>query len=86
MYRNAIANITEPSHTDISEVIIMEELNVSQLLVFKKPEEEGPLVRGGHADALVVHATNAVKNGMNFDLGLCYNVYLSHTLLSFIYF
>lgn len=43
----------------------MEELNVSQWLVFKKPEEDGPLVRGGHADALVVHATNAVKNGIN---------------------
>lgn len=69
MYRNAISNITEPSHSDISEVIIMEELNVSQLLVFKKPEEEGPLVRGGHADVLVVHATNAVKNGMIFNLG-----------------
>jgi len=50
-------------HTDSNEVNIMEELNVSQWLVFKKPEEDGPLVRGGHADALVVHATNAVKNG-----------------------
>jgi len=45
----------------------MEELNVSQWLVFKKPEEDGPLVRGGHADALVVHATNAVKNGMYYE-------------------
>lgn len=45
----------------------MEELNVSQWLVFKKPEEDGPLVRGGHADALVVHATNAVKNGIIFN-------------------
>jgi len=46
----------------------MEELNVSQWLVLKKPEEDGPLVRGGHADALVVHATNAVKNGMHYKL------------------
>lgn len=46
----------------------MEELNVFQWLVFKKPEEDGPPVRGGHADALVVHATNAVKNGSYFSL------------------
>lgn len=57
--------IEQPLQTDISEVNIMEELNVSQWLLFKKPEEDGPLVRGGHADALVVHATNAVKNGNN---------------------
>lgn len=63
-------NITEPPKTDINEVSIIEELNVSQWLVFKKPEEDGPLVRGGHADALVVHATNAVKNGKYHKL--CY--------------
>jgi len=62
--RDITPSTTEQSlHTDCSEVNIMEELNVSQWLVFKKPEEDGPLVRGGHADALVVHATNAVKNG-----------------------
>lgn len=62
--RDITPSTTEPSLlTDSSEVNIMEELNVSQWLVFKKPEEDGPLVRGGHADALVVHATNAVKNG-----------------------
>lgn len=60
-------NMIEPPKTDISEVSIMEELNVSQWLVFKKPEEDGPPVRGGHADALVVHATNAVKNGANYE-------------------
>ncbi|VVC29961.1 Hypothetical protein CINCED_3A024353 [Cinara cedri] len=65
--QDVLSNITEPSHTNISEVNIMEELNVSQWLVFKKPEEEGPLVRGGHADALVVHATNAVKNDFMYQ-------------------
>lgn len=63
-YRHTPSSATEPTQTDVSENNIMEELNVSQWLVFKKPEEDGPLVRGGHADALVVHATNAVKNGM----------------------
>jgi len=62
------STIEQPLKTDISEVNIMEELNVSQWLLFKKPEEDGPLVRGGHADALVVHATNAVKNGNNSKL------------------
>lgn len=68
----------EPPKTDISEVSIMEELNVSQWLVFKKPEEDGPPVRGGHADALVVHATNAVKNGMHCEflyyLTVCFDL------------
>ncbi|XP_025190430.1 guanine nucleotide-releasing factor 2 isoform X1 [Melanaphis sacchari] len=59
--------IEQPLQTDISEVNIMEELNVSQWLLFKKPEEDGPLVRGGHADALVVHATNAVKNDFMYQ-------------------
>jgi len=64
LFRDITPSTTEqPLQTDISEVNIMEELNVSQWLVFKKPEEDGPLVRGGHADALAVHATNAVKNG-----------------------
>lgn len=65
-YRDATSTVTEPPQTDVSEVNIMEELDVSQWLLFKKPEEDGPLVRGGHADALVVHATNAVKNGLYF--------------------
>lgn len=30
-------------------------------LVFKKPNEEGPDVRGGHTDALIIHATKSQK-------------------------
>jgi hypothetical protein len=41
----------------------MDEVEVSQWLVFKKPEEDGPDIRGGHLDALIVHATKANKNG-----------------------
>lgn len=58
----------------------MEELNVSQWLVFKKPEEDGPLVRGGRADALVVHATNAVKNGKHLKLKLKIKIFKSYHL------
>lgn len=38
-------------------------LDISHLLVFKKTEEEGPDIRGGHPDALFIHATKANKNG-----------------------
>lgn len=59
----------------------MEELNVCQWLIFKKPEEDGPLVRGGHADALVVHATNAVKNGTYYILNILLYVFIYKMLL-----
>ena len=41
----------------------LEELDVSKYLVIKKADEEGPDVRGGHPDALIIHATKANKNG-----------------------
>ncbi|KAK2581004.1 hypothetical protein KPH14_006055 [Odynerus spinipes] len=41
---------------------ILEELDISKYLVFKKPEEEGPDIRGGHPDALLIHATKANKH------------------------
>ncbi|XP_076654359.1 C3G guanyl-nucleotide exchange factor isoform X6 [Halictus rubicundus] len=42
---------------------ILEELDVTKYLVFKKPDEEGPDIRGGHPDALLIHATKANKHG-----------------------
>ncbi|XP_078044490.1 C3G guanyl-nucleotide exchange factor isoform X5 [Augochlora pura] len=41
---------------------ILEELDVTKYLVFKKPDEEGPDIRGGHPDALLIHATKANKH------------------------
>lgn len=41
----------------------MEKLTVDEYLVFKKPEEEGPDIRGGSIDALIIQATKATKNG-----------------------
>uniref|UniRef100_A0A182W8D2 CRK SH3-binding GNRP n=1 Tax=Anopheles minimus TaxID=112268 RepID=A0A182W8D2_9DIPT len=41
---------------------LMEELDVSNYLVFKKENEEGPDVKGGHPDALIIHATRVQKN------------------------
>ncbi|XP_053678849.1 guanine nucleotide-releasing factor 2 [Anopheles nili] len=41
---------------------LMEELDVSSHLVFKKENEDGPDVKGGHPDALIIHATRVQKN------------------------
>ncbi|KAI4497062.1 hypothetical protein M0802_007808 [Mischocyttarus mexicanus] len=41
---------------------ILEELDISKYLIFKKPDEEGPDIRGGHPDALLIHATKANKH------------------------
>jgi Rap guanine nucleotide exchange factor 1 len=41
----------------------LEQLDITKYLVIKKPDEEGPDVRGGHPDALIIHATKANKNG-----------------------
>ncbi|XP_043276526.1 guanine nucleotide-releasing factor 2 isoform X3 [Venturia canescens] len=43
---------------------ILEELDISKYLVFKKPEEDGPDIRGGNPDALLIHATKANKHGL----------------------
>ncbi|XP_050532986.1 guanine nucleotide-releasing factor 2 isoform X2 [Daktulosphaira vitifoliae] len=58
---------SETPQDDLKKINIIEQLNVSNWLLFKKPEEDGPLVRGGHADALVVHATNAEKNDFMYQ-------------------
>lgn len=41
----------------------LEHLDITKYLVIKKPDEEGPDIRGGHPDALIIHATKANKNG-----------------------
>ncbi|XP_058442938.1 guanine nucleotide-releasing factor 2 isoform X6 [Malaya genurostris] len=40
---------------------LMEELDVSSHLVCKKENEDGPDVKGGHPDALIIHATRVQK-------------------------
>lgn len=42
---------------------VLDELDIGRFLVYKKAEEEGPDIRGGHPDALIIHATKANKNG-----------------------
>ncbi|RZB41593.1 guanine nucleotide-releasing factor 2, partial [Asbolus verrucosus] len=55
------SEIGEVSRCDID---LMDELNVDQWLVMKKPDEEGPDIRGGAIDALIIQATKATKNGV----------------------
>ncbi|XP_046735450.1 guanine nucleotide-releasing factor 2 isoform X2 [Diprion similis] len=50
---------------------ILEELDISKYLVLKKPEEDGPDIRGGHPDALIIHATKANKNDLSKYSTLC---------------
>ena len=54
--------MVEEEEDDDSERL-MDMLDVKDHLVLKKPGEEGPDIRGGSSDALVVHATTAAKNG-----------------------
>lgn len=55
IYQDSIVEINAPDP--------LAEVDVSQWLVFKRPDEDGPDIRGGHADALIVLATKANKNG-----------------------
>ncbi|CAG9818376.1 unnamed protein product [Phaedon cochleariae] len=46
------------------EVDLMEELDVERFLLKKKENEEGPDIRGGPIDGLIIQATKATKNGV----------------------
>ncbi|XP_069676852.1 guanine nucleotide-releasing factor 2 isoform X2 [Periplaneta americana] len=61
----ALKNGTQVQRSEeqlIDESNPLEELDISKYLVMKKSDEEGPDVRGGHPDALIIHATKANKN------------------------
>ncbi|KAL1505295.1 hypothetical protein ABEB36_004890 [Hypothenemus hampei] len=53
----------ERAEFNMNELDLMEKLNVDEYLIFKKTEEDGPELRGGSIDALIIHATKATKNG-----------------------
>ncbi|XP_043949611.1 guanine nucleotide-releasing factor 2 isoform X8 [Drosophila biarmipes] len=40
---------------------MLEEVNITRYLILKKREEDGPDVKGGHIDALIVHASRVQK-------------------------
>lgn len=62
-----------PSGTppNVPPINLIEELNVAQYLVLKKEKEEGPDVKGGYLDALIVHASRVQKVTENGKLMLC---------------
>ncbi|XP_076257594.1 C3G guanyl-nucleotide exchange factor isoform X3 [Rhynchophorus ferrugineus] len=55
---------SENSELNSVDIDLMEELNVDKYLVKKKPDEDGPEIRGGTIDALIIQATTATKNGV----------------------
>lgn len=65
---NALSSISIDENTlELRDVdqddSILDELDISKYLVLKKSDEEGPDIRGGHPDALLIHATKANKHG-----------------------
>lgn len=45
------------------DIDLIEELDVTKHLVVKKTDEDGPEIRGGQVDGLIIMATKATKNG-----------------------
>lgn len=54
---------TDDEETNPCDIDLMEELDVTKYLVLKPSEEDGPDIRGGTVDALIIQATKATKNG-----------------------
>lgn len=54
--------IEVPCEEDLMEKC---DIDLNEYLVFKKPDEDGPDIRGGPIDALILQATKATKNGGN---------------------
>lgn len=50
------------------QIVLIEEIDVQKYLVFKKDGEDGPDVKGGELDALIVHATKVQKVSENGKL------------------
>lgn len=44
-----------------SVVSLLDQVDVSEFLVFKKENEDGPDIKGGSLDALIIHATKVTK-------------------------
>ena len=46
----------------------LDEIDVSPYLVYKNPDDDGPEIRGGIVDVLIVKATEVSKNGKQLNL------------------
>ena len=49
--------------SELCDIDLMEETEIGKYLVYKNPDEEGPDIKGGCTDALIIQATKATKNG-----------------------
>lgn len=65
---------SEPAPADPDDIIL--QTDISQWLVLKGPSKDGPEVRGGHPDALIVLATKATK-GKTFERSVIMFINLS---------
>ena len=61
---NSPPDVHKDGDSDFSETCLLDDVDVSDHLVRKNSEEEGPEIRGGSVDALVVYATTVSKQGM----------------------
>lgn len=53
-----------------SKLNLLEETNVQKYLVMKKENEDGPDIKGGHMDALIINATKVEKISENGEFPL----------------
>ncbi|XP_067661881.1 rap guanine nucleotide exchange factor 1-like isoform X2 [Haliotis asinina] len=60
--------IQKDADSDFAELNPLDDVDVSDQLIRKQQGEDGPDIRGGSIDALVVHATAAGKSGSQGDL------------------
>eukprot|EP00106_Octopus_bimaculoides_P018428 XP_014785870.1 PREDICTED: rap guanine nucleotide exchange factor 1-like isoform X5 [Octopus bimaculoides] len=62
------SEILKDADSDFIELKPLDDVDVSDQLIRKRPTEVGPEIRGGSVDALLVHATVASKSGSQEDL------------------
>ncbi|XP_059151465.1 rap guanine nucleotide exchange factor 1-like isoform X2 [Physella acuta] len=60
--------IQKDSDSDFSELNLLDDVEIEDQLILKEKNEDGPEVRGGAIDALIVHATQAGKIGSEGDI------------------
>jgi len=57
----AAVRVEEEEEGEEMLINMLEEVNITRYLILKKREEDGPEVKGGHIDALIVHASRVQK-------------------------
>ncbi|CAL1536377.1 unnamed protein product [Lymnaea stagnalis] len=60
--------IQKDSDSDFCELNLLDDVEIEDQLILKDKDDDGPEVRGGAIDALIVHATQAGKIGSEGDI------------------